>query len=103
MDRPEGLPEYMPTPTLDLGDDHYASFTGVNPASPVGVIVLHRCPRASLGWWEGYAPFRHPMNPKGGPLWDVQSLDPLTISPSLLDHYPDNDHGFIREGRWIRA
>lgn len=33
--------------------------------------------------------------------WDVQSWDPLTISPSVLCSC--GDHGFIREGRWIPA
>jgi len=34
-------------------------------------------------------------------VWDVQSWDPLTISPSVLCSC--GDHGFIREGRWVRA
>jgi hypothetical protein len=49
-------------------------------------------------------------------LWQVQTWEPLTISPSLLCKMPrfgpDNkaipgtecgDHGFIRGGRWVRA
>jgi len=34
--------------------------------------------------------------------WDVQSWDPLTLSPSLLCRQC-GDHGFIRSGRWVRA
>lgn len=35
-------------------------------------------------------------------LWQVESWDPLTISPSLLCTVCGN-HGFIRNGRWIPA
>lgn len=35
------------------------------------------------------------------PLWQVQSWEPLTISPSVLCSC--GDHGFIREGRWVPA
>lgn len=34
-------------------------------------------------------------------LWQVHSWDPLTISPSVLCGC--GDHGFIRNGRWVRA
>lgn len=37
-----------------------------------------------------------------GAHWQVQSIEPLTISPSVLC-VPCGDHGFIREGRWVRA
>lgn len=33
--------------------------------------------------------------------WQVESLDPVTISPSLL--CPCGHHGFFREGRWVPA
>jgi len=35
-------------------------------------------------------------------LWQVESIDPLTLSPSLLCGQC-GDHGFIRGGRWVRA
>lgn len=34
--------------------------------------------------------------------WTVESWEPLTISPSLLC-LTCGDHGFIRDGRWVRA
>jgi hypothetical protein len=34
--------------------------------------------------------------------WQVQSWEPLTVSPSLLC-LRCGDHGFIREGRWVPA
>lgn len=35
-------------------------------------------------------------------VWQVESWDPLTLSPSLLCRLC-NDHGFIKQGRWIPA
>jgi len=35
------------------------------------------------------------------PRWQVHSWEPLTISPSLLCSC--GDHGFIREGKWVKA
>ena len=37
---------------------------------------------------------------KGRPVWQVQSLEPLTISPSILVT-TCGFHGFIREGKWV--
>jgi hypothetical protein len=34
-------------------------------------------------------------------LWQVESWEPLTLSPSILCHC--GDHGFIRDGRWVPA
>jgi hypothetical protein len=33
-----------------------------------------------------------------GPVWQVESWQPLTVSPSVLCSC--GDHGFIRNGRW---
>lgn len=33
--------------------------------------------------------------------WQLESIEPLTISPSLL--CPCGHHGFIRQGRWVPA
>jgi len=55
---------------------------------------------------EGAVLFDTPENHRGSPgrpLWQVESLEPLTISPSILMS-PDKGgcglHGFIRNGRW---
>lgn len=37
-----------------------------------------------------------------GPLWRVESWEPLTISPSVLCRQCGN-HGFIRNGQWVPA
>lgn len=36
------------------------------------------------------------------PVWQVESWDPLTLSPSLLCRRC-GDHGFIRGGSWVPA
>lgn len=33
-------------------------------------------------------------------VWQIESWEPLTLSPSLLCHC--GDHGFIRGGRWVQ-
>lgn len=38
----------------------------------------------------------------GVAVWQVESWDPLTISPSLLCRICGN-HGFIKNGRWVPA
>ena len=40
------------------------------------------------------------------PCWQVQSWEPLTLSPSLLCNPVKGgcgDHGFIKAGKWVRA
>jgi hypothetical protein len=36
-----------------------------------------------------------------GPFWEVESWDPLTLSPSILCSC--GDHGFIKQGKWVKA
>lgn len=38
-----------------------------------------------------------------GPTWELHSLDPLHVEPSILTschNHPDAHHGHIRNGRW---
>jgi hypothetical protein len=39
------------------------------------------------------------------PWWQVESMDPLTISPSIHVEMPGvgEFHGFIRDGKWVPA
>lgn len=100
---------------IDLGDGHTLRYTkwapdrALNPqykdlpdTDRLGAIVCHTradggpcegiiffdCPQASAGW---------PNSPK----WKVESWEPLTLSPSLRCHC--GDHGFIRQGKWVRV
>jgi len=66
----------------------------------VGIHEFHLHPvtgRPCGGW----APFAGTALDTGNG-WTVESLEPLTLSPSLLCRICGN-HGFIRAGRWIEA
>lgn len=67
-------------------------YEGVPDLDPAGIILT--CAHGVEGGvsFEGL--------PGEGPRWTVESLDPLTLSPSI-----DTGccHGFIREGRWVPA
>lgn len=69
----------------------------------VGIIESHARPDGEL--CEGYVSFCRPLRPSEvevrRPVWSVESLDPLTISPSVLCGC--GAHGFIRQGRWVPA
>jgi uncharacterized protein DUF6527 len=104
---------------LDLGDDHRLRYVGwapdrdINPqydgfvdVERFGAIIEHRAPDGSE--CSGMVTFDLPevqavlaTESRPRPVWQVQSWDPLTISPSVLCSC--GDHGFIREGRWVRA
>lgn len=45
------------------------------------------------------APHWIPVGLRG---WELHSLDPLTLSPSLLCR-ACGSHGFVREGKWVPA
>jgi hypothetical protein len=71
-----------------------------------GIIVGHVHDDGKV--CEGAVLFDTPENRReaGRALWQVQSLEPLTISPSVLMS-PEKGgcglHGFIREGVWVSA
>ena len=99
--------------TLDLGHGHTLPFTrwapdrrlnpqyaGLPAVAQVGALMTHtdregqRC--------RGVVTFRSPVAAvafPGSPLWTVESLDPLTITPSIV--CTCGDHGWIRQGRWV--
>lgn len=104
---------------LDLGDGHtisyadwdpdlelnpqYAHLAGKLPARVTG-IVKHSLPGVSgEPYCEGAITFDTPIarSQFKGPFWTVHSWEPLTLTPSLLCHC--GDHGFITNGRWVRA
>jgi hypothetical protein len=120
------LSDHIVSVDLDLGDGHYLAWTTqalyddtgkvkededgqriTDERGPIGAIICHR--RPSGGWCAAGITFdvsylHEGYRTRGGqpvPLWKIESLDPLTLSPSLLCHC--RDHGFIKEGRWIRA
>lgn len=95
-------------PDRDL-NPQYADLPDIDRA---GILIEHPQPRAASGLCEGSVMFDSPGARRvfgNQPLWTVQSLDPLTISPSILckgrmpDGQPCNFHGFIRSGKWVSA
>ena|SRR5258708_7682233 len=101
---------------IDLGDGHTLSFTcwhpdrklnpqygGIPDADKYGAIVGHAnakdgTPCEGCITFEGET--QQALN-ASCPKWRVESWEPLTLSPSLLCSC--GDHGFIRDGRWVRA
>lgn len=115
-------------PDLDLGSEHtlwffvwapgaelnpWAADLPGEPDEPVGAQIRHRegphrvRPSMIAPWRLGSVVFGTPRGralaerSPGHATWTLQSLDPLTISPSV--RCDCGDHGFIREGRWVRA
>jgi hypothetical protein len=68
-----------------------------------GIITYHRLLNGNC--CGGFLSFALPLRPSkheaDRAVWDVHSLDPLTIAPSVLCHC--GDHGFIRDGCWVSA
>ena len=103
---------------LDLGDGHQLAFTrwvpdrDLNPqyadlpdVERIGAIVSHKRADGKDGeCWSGIMfeseVARRAFQEKS--MWRVESWEPLTLSPSLLCR-ECGDHGFIREGRWVRC
>lgn len=112
---------------IDLGDGHAYKFTAWAPdlsipknaeqyahlahlirTQPiVGAIVRHKC-KTETGEHEGCIDFRTELTSvvpgfMAHPMWEVRSWVPLHIEPSLQSYCPCGDHGFIRNGKWVRA
>jgi hypothetical protein len=94
---------------LDLGHGHTLRWmtNRDDDGRPFSAVVKHERAASPTGFCEGAittvnAP--EAFKVVGGrptSLWQVESWEPLTLSPSLLCHC--GDHGFIREGRWVPA
>jgi hypothetical protein len=104
---------------LDLGDGHWVHFMGWRPDRSIpsnaerfaahpdverwGASVPHLKADGTL--CQGFVTFDGPVQRAvhpGAAKWTVESMDPLTLSPSLLCN-ACKDHGFIRQGKWVRA
>lgn len=99
---------------LDLGDGHYLRYFRWEPddlpanrelygvplpvVEKAGATVYHGdCASAvhfDLPEIRKFFGERH--------VWQVVSWDPLTLTPSLLC-MRCGDHGFVRDGKWVRA
>lgn len=87
---------------IDLGDNHSAVLRYVD-GELWGLAYEHlkpggeQCIRAS---WIPFDIRDGEARLAGG--WTLHSVDPLHVEPSILCTVC-GDHGFIREGRWVRA
>lgn len=108
----------MPNKLIDLGDNHTLKYYGwypdrsINPQyadipdiEKCGASVSHLKPDGTA--CESFIHFDTPEIRRvfgGDHFWQVQSWEPLTVSPSLLCLAEGcGDHGFIRDGKWVRA
>jgi hypothetical protein len=103
---------------LDLGDGHWLEFTAWHPdralnpqyahlpdMDRIGAIVHHAATTETGLCGGGSILFDSQAARElwaGHPVWQVQNWEPLTMTPSLLCR-ACGDHGFIREGKWVRA
>jgi hypothetical protein len=84
---------------VDLGHDVRVTLTvRTEGGPPIGLVESHRAPDGTER--GGSVTFDVPeAEGLRGPRWQVVSLDPLHIEPSILCSC--GHHGFIREGRWV--
>lgn len=72
----------------------------------VGIILWHRC-SDGVRACGGYVAFERGHDDRERPVWEVQSWNPLTLSPSILCNGKHDDcggtHGWIRDGVWQAA
>jgi len=81
---------------VDLGDSHWLLWADLNGESHYGAWVKHLSPYG--GFCGGFVRF---LGPEGDKRWELISVNPPTFSPSLLCSC--GDHGWVRDGKWVRA
>jgi len=107
---------------LDLGDGHWLQYVGWSPNRDIpsnaerfagiadiercGALIYHLTDKTESGMCSGFVHFETPeiarVFPNPHARWQVQSWEPLTLSPSVLCG-TCGDHGFVRDGRWVKA
>jgi hypothetical protein len=80
----------------DLGDGHLIRALINTKGEPSGWLEFHR---NAQGEWCGGGLYRKGHG-DGAPEWDVESEDPLTLSPSIQCRDCSN-HGYVKQGRWV--
>lgn len=75
------------------------------PFDVIGIMERHPKPEVNPDypedWYHGGAVyFVHNAN-GNNPVWTVDSVNPLDISPSVLCGC--GSHGFIKQGKWVQA
>lgn len=84
----------------DIGHNVVISYFRNNEAPKAGLLLYHRHADGSV--CGGSVPFDVPGADRTRPLWQVQSWEPLTLSPSIADPTcSEHLHGHIINGRWV--
>ena len=106
----------VPGMAFDLGHDHWGEFERwapnreLNPHTAnlpdverYGLLIFHRNPAGErcAGFVTFAGDVQRQLEPNRPNVWQVESWEPLTISPSVLCSC--GDHGFIQDGRWVPA
>lgn len=89
---------------IDLGHGVTVTFTTWGEHDPAGLIENHTHPQTGNECGGGVL-FDLPGIREAFPgraLWQIESLNPLTISPSLVCSVCGH-HGWIKQGRWVPA
>lgn len=95
---------YAPDDRIDLGGGVQIVYEPWGEIGKAGVAVFHTNPTTGAGC-VGAIMFDLPGVRETFPdkdAWQVESWDPLTVSPSLLCGACGN-HGWIRSGAWVSA
>lgn len=89
---------------VDLGDGHWIQWTKYD-GERCGGIIYHLTNKTETGMCAGSF-WIAGSNALGAfpnrPVWTFTGTDQVpTLSPSFLCHC--GDHGFVRDGKWVRA
>jgi hypothetical protein len=110
------IPEYLrDIDWQDIGHEIKIAFVGwfpdreLNPdkahlpdVEKYSLLLGHQCKdRWAPNGCTLDSPVARELEP-GRPMWQVESWEPLTLSPSLLCRTCGR-HGFIKQGRWVPA
>lgn len=91
---------------IDIGEGHSIKFVSYKDDEKTAIQDHHLTkdgkPCKGFVPFEGGAWASEFKEVKNYQAWKVESLEPLTLSPSLLCTVC-GDHGFIREGKWVKA
>lgn len=88
---------------IDIGHDHKIQFVTYKGDSRAGLNDFHKKPDGSdCGGFITFAGSAWANEFTDLQVWQVQSWEPLTLTPSLLCRTCGN-HGFIRDGKWVPA
>lgn len=91
---------------IDLGDNHILTFCSYEGESRVACNIKHLTKDGNE--CNGFIAFRGRAwektftVPNTITAWDVIQDEPLTLTPSILCR-GCGDHGFVTNGRWIKA